>query len=69
MAMTVDPRKSNYLTPSQETIFAYLGNTRHWRTVYEIARAVGVAEHTIQPVVRHLVRLGIRSEAQTVWWV
>lgn len=55
----LDPRKTRYLTPSQECVVAYLGTTNYFRTPYEIAKAIGVGQATVQKELGGLVRLGL----------
>lgn len=57
--MTLDPRKTNYLTPSQECVCAYLSKTTHWRTARDVALSVGIAEATAKPIIQELVRAGL----------
>lgn len=57
--MTVDPRKTDNLTPSEECVYAFLGTTNYWRTAREVGLATGIAEVHAREIICQLVRLGI----------
>lgn len=57
--MDIHPLKTKYLKPSEEAVYNYLGKINYFRTVREIALAVGISEELTGAIVCRLVRRGI----------
>lgn len=57
--MTFDPRKSGYLKPSEEAIYAFMCGSNHWLTKREIALRINLSVGTVTIVIDQLSKLSL----------
>lgn len=65
--MKFNPASSGHLSPAQEAVLRFLGNTRHWRTPYEVAWATGIKRGTAAKIIRQILKVSLVVRRKRNW--